>query len=463
MGREVNQNCSLKFFPPSIDSNGLLYAEIPRSEILINVDKWNNTLIGYVLGDKPFYSHLKGCVGRLWKPKCSLEIYSRENGFFFFKFGCHEELNRVLNGGPWLFDGRLIILKKWSENIGLERELLTSVPVWIRLPSLHLKLWSNNIISRIASLVGNPLYIDKATATGERLAYARCFVEISSRAKLPNSIRMDLGNGEWLETDVEYEWIPPKCNKCQNFGHMEYQCPVVIVEKWIPKSTLNVAEMEESMLVDNSLVNDNEHLLQGKTGLTNEAAVINKGKINVEAINSEGITHVDDTINADQLVTEVFLDPVVEDQAKSDEINAQEETIQFKSVHIGKTDTTDTLLLQISEPLQNVDTNTYSTVSINESINSITAGTSEGISSDSEQTTDIIPITESTSDQDKYNTGFIEQSSNGQGIHFPIATDNPEWLAVKEKLLMKKKNQAKVNKDSSGPKRVTRASTANIL
>lgn len=40
--------------------------------------------------------------------------------------------------GPWIFDGRLIILKRWSENIGVERELLSTVPVWIRFPSLHL-------------------------------------------------------------------------------------------------------------------------------------------------------------------------------------------------------------------------------------------------------------------------------------------------------------------------------------
>jgi len=39
----------------------------------------------------------------------------------------------------------LIILKKWDEKIGLARDLLTSVPIWIRLPSLHLKLWAQSI------------------------------------------------------------------------------------------------------------------------------------------------------------------------------------------------------------------------------------------------------------------------------------------------------------------------------
>ena len=69
---------------------------IPKSEILTNIEKWKNTLVGYVLGDKPFYLHLKAYAGSLWRPKCSLEIHSRDNGYFFFKFGSSEECDRVL-------------------------------------------------------------------------------------------------------------------------------------------------------------------------------------------------------------------------------------------------------------------------------------------------------------------------------------------------------------------------------
>ena len=101
---------------------------------------WKNTLVGYVLGNKPFYLHLKACVAKLWKPKCSMEVHSRENGYFFFKFGEEEECNRILQNGPWLFDGRLIVLKRWTEGLELERDLLSSVPIWVRMPSLPLKL-----------------------------------------------------------------------------------------------------------------------------------------------------------------------------------------------------------------------------------------------------------------------------------------------------------------------------------
>jgi len=33
--------------------------------------------------------------------------------------------------------------------------------------------------------------------------------------------------------DVEYEWIPPLCHKCNSFGHVQSQCPTK--EVWLPK------------------------------------------------------------------------------------------------------------------------------------------------------------------------------------------------------------------------------------
>jgi len=50
---------------------------------------------------------------------------------------------------PWLFDG---LLKQWTEQIGLDWDLLSSVPVWVRFSSLYLNLWSKPILSKFASL-----------------------------------------------------------------------------------------------------------------------------------------------------------------------------------------------------------------------------------------------------------------------------------------------------------------------
>jgi len=122
---------------------------------------------------------------------CNKIMEAKMLTWYLYKGKC----NRVLQAGPWLFDGRLIIIKHCSPDSGLERDVLTSAPVWIRFPALHLKYWSQTILSKIASLVGVPLYMDKATTQFERLAYARSFVEISAKNHLPKCVHLEIEGG----------------------------------------------------------------------------------------------------------------------------------------------------------------------------------------------------------------------------------------------------------------------------
>ena len=59
LGRNLTEDSKLSFIPPCVDDSGDCYAKIDRFEIDANIQKWDNTLVGYVLGDKPFYIHLK--------------------------------------------------------------------------------------------------------------------------------------------------------------------------------------------------------------------------------------------------------------------------------------------------------------------------------------------------------------------------------------------------------------------
>jgi len=55
----------LNYVAPSKDSTCKPFVAVPRSDILPNIDKWKDTPVGYVLGDKLFYMHLKASAGRL--------------------------------------------------------------------------------------------------------------------------------------------------------------------------------------------------------------------------------------------------------------------------------------------------------------------------------------------------------------------------------------------------------------
>ena len=52
--------------------------------------------------------------------------------------------------------------------------------------------------------MGNPLFMDKVTAIGERIAYVRCFVEIHAHEQLQSKVSLEV-KGEAIEIDIDYE------------------------------------------------------------------------------------------------------------------------------------------------------------------------------------------------------------------------------------------------------------------
>jgi len=75
--------------------------------------------------------------------------------------------------------------------------------------------------------------MDKSTATGEKLYFARCFIEIEDSKPLPKIISIEMEEGDTLELQVEFEWVSPVCKRCSTFGHQAIQCPTT--HTWLPK------------------------------------------------------------------------------------------------------------------------------------------------------------------------------------------------------------------------------------
>ncbi|GJU23249.1 hypothetical protein Tco_1156591 [Tanacetum coccineum] len=98
-------------------------------------------------------------------------------------------LEVVLESGPWMIRNTLIILKKWSMSTSL------------------LKEEDEDGISLIATFIGKRIMLDSYTS----------FMCKDSDDFTKETIR------------VEYEWRPPRCDKCKIFGHVHDHCPKKVV------------------------------------------------------------------------------------------------------------------------------------------------------------------------------------------------------------------------------------------
>ncbi|KAL0286162.1 UNVERIFIED_CONTAM: hypothetical protein Sradi_7155600 [Sesamum radiatum] len=83
-------------------------------------------------------------------------------------------------------------------------------------------------LSTVASGIGKLLYPDAITQACTRLDFARVCIMLDISSKLPKHIMIMVPKEEGGETackvDVEYEWLPPKCNACMSLGHPTKEC-----------------------------------------------------------------------------------------------------------------------------------------------------------------------------------------------------------------------------------------------
>lgn len=73
-----------------------------------------------------------------------------------------------------------MMIKKWSLGMQLNKELLNSIPIWVRFPNLPLDYWTEDDICCIASVLDSPIKLDKFTEGIIKIAYARVLIEINN-------------------------------------------------------------------------------------------------------------------------------------------------------------------------------------------------------------------------------------------------------------------------------------------
>jgi hypothetical protein len=178
-------------------------------------------MIGFFPGFKMPFHVVNTIASRVWASYGLENVMTTANGFMVFRFKTEAEMHVVLEKGPWMFEGKAIILQQWHPHFVFDKNKISKLPVWIRLHGLPFPLWSKSGLSLAASMVGKPLSCDEQTYNCTRLDYARVCVEID--ASLPFIHQFDMESklsDEPVLIQVEYEWRPPRCEKCCVFGHV---------------------------------------------------------------------------------------------------------------------------------------------------------------------------------------------------------------------------------------------------
>ncbi|XP_074291201.1 uncharacterized protein LOC141617971 [Silene latifolia] len=188
--------------------------DIDTSDFEKEMKIWEFTLMGHIIGGKPSLKPVPAFLTKNWS-----------------SIALPEAMTNVLRQGPWMIEGNSLILKQWSPSFSTEMDKVAKVPVWILFPGLDPYLWSEVVLSKIASKLGKPLFADLATTNKEKLCFARVMVEIDISKNFVDSVVINTPFLGQITQQVVYEWVPFYCTWCGKLGHKSTTC------KWLKMAT----------------------------------------------------------------------------------------------------------------------------------------------------------------------------------------------------------------------------------
>ncbi|KAJ9539067.1 hypothetical protein OSB04_031800 [Centaurea solstitialis] len=220
----------LTYYPPVVTELGTRRAIIPDELIQKQASEWALTLAGYFIGKRPAFPFVQYHARRMWKKYGLTDVILNDQGYFFFKFNSNQGLNFVFENGPWLFNGMPIFIQKWQPGLCFDKPELNFVPLWVNIYGLPLDVWDYEIISRIASVVGEPVSVDRYTDEmcvnkSGRANFARVLVNVSADYELPSDIDAII-LGKLRKFKTEFLWKPKRCSHCKVFGHDFDMCVI---------------------------------------------------------------------------------------------------------------------------------------------------------------------------------------------------------------------------------------------
>lgn len=78
-----------------------------------------------------------------------------------------------------------------------------------------------DMLSKIGSVCGRPLYCHKRIFSKVKLGFARILVEMDSSSDFPDVIDLVYEQGIAFQEKVVYEWKLVVCVSCKSFGHLQ--------------------------------------------------------------------------------------------------------------------------------------------------------------------------------------------------------------------------------------------------
>ncbi|KAF6157283.1 hypothetical protein GIB67_016512 [Kingdonia uniflora] len=164
---------ALIYTPPTI-VNGSPVIEVIHEDYANHKNEYE----GYLVGRRLAFPFLRETLNHLWGLKGDFKMSLENDCTYFFKFDLQEDKEKVLELGHQFIASRVFLIRPWRLFIEAEATTITAIPIWIVLRNIPVHMRHPKGIARVASAIGKPICLDRATEEKTRNEFDRVSVEI---------------------------------------------------------------------------------------------------------------------------------------------------------------------------------------------------------------------------------------------------------------------------------------------
>ncbi|KAJ4907439.1 proline-rich protein 36-like [Raphanus sativus] len=211
--------------PVSSSDKGVSRVLIPDSVFQKGAEIHKDFIICYFNGRPPPFNQIQGVLNHMWGKGRRVEIHTNPlSRSMLVRIPSEYLRQKILEKSVWYVGESMFQAVQWSSSAASSPPSLESIQIWAHLTGVPLNLRHTQGLSLVAGLVGDPRETDDFTINLVSLTLSHVKVAVDLTKPLPSVVEFIRENGEVVEVQVAYPWVPPTCSHCKELGHVSRNC-----------------------------------------------------------------------------------------------------------------------------------------------------------------------------------------------------------------------------------------------
>ncbi|XP_021747549.1 uncharacterized protein LOC110713404 [Chenopodium quinoa] len=195
-------------------------------DIMPSKEKFHLLLIGRLVTDRPYnVEAFKNTMTTTWCLRNKLIIRVLGPNLYAFQFFHWRDKERVLNGRPWCFDNKLIVMKEVEGDEQPDQVSLYHSPFWVRIKNLPFNCRTDDDVKEIVANWGEVMEVEEDILGLDRFRRVKLMINITKPLRRFQRI-LDKGR-KTVCVEFAFERLPFFCFACGVIGHSEKDCDMV--------------------------------------------------------------------------------------------------------------------------------------------------------------------------------------------------------------------------------------------